>query len=757
MDIFPGEAAASGAGGAGRMMGEGWMRRMAGMDLARAAGNAVVHGLGDQVGMAAYFAMGGGASMMALGGTVAIVATIGSRINDWREGIKAAEEEQAKFSAEFEKSAQGYRIMASQTEGFGKLGDSMLSDMKQSRDSAIDAQANLAVAQAEFHAAWINDSAERVRLEFAQKRADTASGADLITGLLFRGPGISNDPLMQSIRGLVGQGGMQDIERARMQQDVGIAQMTEDAITTGADWAANLSAMHSGPLREQLENQAAAVAKRRELLDQEYKDQIEYQRKRQDAGIQVGSDFLKANIGNTGYNLQSDPAYQAQLAATQGAIDLQYQQTQITERENQKRADDDAQTAANRLELQKQDFDLQQQYSLNRTQISGIADSNLRRAAEQREANAETMEKLKLEGYTTEQLDQQRRINDQITLNLEKEVWYQERLFDLEMKRADVEHELAGIQATRTQEQTAFGAANSAWENQRRLDEARGMSRAAQQDQLQVENNQAIDAQNQADFKSQEAAKARTLAADKERAAAMTAQRFGPNSDAARQAANEARTAQDQARQAQLEADGLHQQAIDAGKKWQTDKQALEIEHQRAVQNEIQSTLDASAVAEGRMSRLQAERREFEREHPDERSPAELDRLYAAKKAELDAEFGRSLKEKELQLAERRGWLMPQEADYLRLKLENPDVSDGLLRMMSVLDQLSQGEMSTRYTMGQTDFGALRGGVSFGGGGSMWDPNMAFAAARNAAMGSFGGGDFGAFGGGSFGAFDGGW
>ncbi|MGD0464497.1 MAG: hypothetical protein ABSB74_18585 [Tepidisphaeraceae bacterium] len=61
-----------------------------------------------------------------------------------------------------------------------------------------------------------------------------------------------------------------------------------------------------------------------------------------------------------------------------------------------------------------------------------------------------------------------------------------------------------------------------------------------------------------------------------------------------------------------------------------TDKLAEQKEHERSVHNELQDVLDATAVAESRMTPLQAERAQYEREHPDERSNAELEALYPA-------------------------------------------------------------------------------------------------------------------------------
>ena len=64
--------------------------------------------------------------------------------------------------------------------------------------------------------------------------------------------------------------------------------------------------------------------------------------------------------------------------------------------------------------------------------------------------------------------------------------------------------------------------------------------------------------------------------------------------------------------------------------KYLTDKLAEQKEHERSIDNEIQDTRDEGSVALSEMTPLHAEMLKYEREHPDERSNAELEALYPA-------------------------------------------------------------------------------------------------------------------------------
>jgi hypothetical protein len=376
----------------------------------------------------------------------------------------------------------------------------------------------------------------------------------------------------------------------------------------------------------------------------------------------------------------------------------------------------DADRAAAKLALDQEIFNREQANEAAQAYIAGERDPYQRQIDQQKELNNEKWEGMQLAGDTDAQLQKQSQIGDQILANLQREIDYERGLLDIETKRADVEHRMAQAEINRINQQTGFMSKDSQLEQQQKLLDSLGMTRSAQYLGIPREQNEAAQADADAKLADQ-----RWRAEQQQANLAYGAYQMDRNvgtpqqAEAARIAAQKA---QDEADKAHAQANQADERAREADRKWMTDKQALDNEHARAVQNEIQNIQDATAVAQGRMTHLQADRRAFERNHPDERSKAELDALDRAKQGQVNADFERQMREKEIDLAEKEHMISPYEADLAKLKMEHPDVKDSDLKKMAMLDQMGQhGDMSTRYTMGQTNFAMLgahwsRGGVA---------------------------------------------
>lgn len=584
-------------GGGGRhAMGEGWMRRMAAMDITRDVGNMIVPGLGDQTGMAGYFAAGGGVAMVGIGSAVAALTVAAREVQDIRDGIKATKEAQVEFNAETDKTNVKWEMLAENTRKFGQLGQEARSQFESGSTDFISARAAEQKAQIQVDSDFFPNHVDEAQLraslltEKQKKEVMELSKANLYGMDAVNSSYWSTLP-GQNLQAITGGFSVTDIENQRSQQDITASEDASDRMLKAAG-------IHPGPL-------ASFQMRQAEIANAEITADLKYGRDREDAKRTIGISFMQQHTGDKSYRVEDDPAYQAQLQATNRWLEAEHEKTTDLLMEEEKRAEITR-------DFEQQDFDRQQQNELRLAQIHGTADPLRREIDEQMELNKQNIEKLQTEKRTTDEIERQKQLGDQILQNIRERT-------------------------------------------------------------------------------------------------------------------------------------------------------------ERERSNEILGVLDKVDVARGHLSNLQAERQSYEREHPDStmgvmrdeqqqiiaatmrgdmgevmRLQAQmaqtganidyLNNLFRAKKGEVDADFYRSIQGKEIDILAQRGLINPQEADYDRLRIANPDVNDKLLRLMASLDRIGSGTISTEFTAGMTDFGALHGVM--GGGGPSWGSN-AFSASSAKDMAMF--------------------
>jgi hypothetical protein len=743
-------------GGGGGGFSQGWMRRMAGMEISRDVGNLISPGLGDELGPAGYFA---GGAMFGIGAAVVGAGLLVKEYLDIPQGIIASKQEQIQFNAEIDKANAKYAMLAERTVKFSQFGEQARSQFESASSSMADAAARVAKAQIDYDYAGIFDHKEKAMLDSALRDQAAAQGQGLIAGIDLYGPNFTTSALqdaqsrMAAIRAqthggratwaeqndqykadvlaledakdiqaqmqtITGGRSRSDIERQYAEADARNAALEEQHRTAEALSKSRIAGMFPGRFQQRAGIEADYAAQQSQLADKAHDELIALQRQRDQAARDIGVSFLAQHTDKTtgaleaGYNLQNDQGYQAQLAATQKYFDLEAQRTAAEQRGAEDRAGIEHDAATARINLDQQTYDRQLADELRMAQIAGEGDPYKRRIDDQNALNEKRLIERIYAGDTLGDLWKQLQTMWQLSATLQRDV-------DLERTMLGIRKQESDLQDLRIYDKSWFGGTDANLANQQRLLQAGGMTKAARDMEIEREKNEAARDWQEASRVWQQV--------KIDQGALAAAQKSGKTDDI-----NDARQklAHDLA-----EANAAQQQAREADQRWGYDKLALQREHARSVQNELQSVLDATSVAENWMTRLQADRRAFEREHPDERSKAELDAFYAAKQGQVNADFGRSIMEKELDIASRYGLMNPMEADYRRMKLEHPDVSNSLLKEMAMLDRIAKGgELSTKYTMGQTNFAALRGEIIYGGAPPSW--------ARGQGAGDYPGGPF---------------
>ena len=697
-------------------MGEGWMKRMAGMDIAKNVADVALPGSGEALGMAGYFAAGGGAGMAAVGGAMAAVGIAGLVASKLHEETIQLQKDQVAYNDQLAMTARHWNDIGQEVVRTTALGraargrateslsreQSLGEKMTATGLQVLDPNSMTGIGNFSDWAAWAWQSRDTW---------DSPAEKDA-SGLNFTGNQAGSDQSAWG-REMAMQQAQKDIEHgsriadesfARAQDQINrrreladhAREFAQDTQNVGlAISGLGIAGIRNGPAREAAETQQNFDRAELDRTKSRQESLLKNQREFEDAITQTERDRLQARLEAT-----------AIADNRQRTIFLQSQKEQIDAQQQvaaQQKAEDDQrvlyhdgavqlmnaidrQRAEAQQRLDKEQFGRQQQNELNLARIAGETNPMQKRLDEQKEMNREKLEEMKIEGYSADELEKQKEIGDQQLANLQKELEY-------EQKMLDIEHDRSAIETQQLRDRTAHMAIDSGLANEQKLLEAQGMTRGAQAVGIQREQNEAKQAWDEA------RAAWGVLGLDNQRL------------NAARNP-NERREAQDQRNRDQAEYEQAVERAREADQKWQTDKNALQIEHKRSVDDELSNVLDATAVAEGRMSRLQAERRQYERDHPDERSKAELDALDAAKRGQLNADFERSIEDKEIAAGVRRGLLNPMQADYMKLKRDNPDVDDSLLHKMAALDRVGQGDLSTRFTMGQTNFSALAGVVN---------------------------------------------
>ncbi len=485
------------------------------------------------------------------------------------------------------------------------------------------------------------------------------------------------------------------------------------------------------------------------------RDRAAWQDERNAARIKAAGDYLSKHVNPiTGIpdfsgRIEDQPGYKAQLALDYMPIDTRYRQTAIGEQAARMQSQAQRDADAARQAIEKADFDRQQGNELALGKIRLQGDPLQQRIDEQKELNKQKEEEVWLQTQSTAELDAQKQIDTDKLALTQREVDYQRELLRISHELADLDHRRgAGRSFTHTSARQ-FGANLAGASREQRLAQAMGMGYAAQQWGVYGEGLQAQQSGVDAANTQKDAAIAQQQAmieAQKVPAYLKAHPGIAADDKGLRAVQDEARASQDAANKAQAEADAAHVKSQQDYLNYLNDAQALQIEHAREVHNELQDVLDATAVANRRMTPLGAERDKFERDHPDvninPQLKAEENALFAAKQQQTDAEFARQIWEREIDVAVRLG-MNPMEADYDRLKLDHPDVSDSLLKKMAVLDRIGKGgELSTKYTMGETNFAALKGEITFGGAPPSWASGQGAAGFGNpfdsaAAMDSF--------------------
>jgi hypothetical protein len=731
-----------GAGGGGGGFSQGWMKRMAGMEIGRDFGNLISPGMGDELGAAGYF---GGGAMVGIGAAVVAVGLIAKEAMDVREGIKTAKEEQIGFNAEVDKSNVKWEMLAERTVKFSQFGEQARSQFESASGATIDAAARVDKAQIDFDYAGIWDHKEKAILDSAQRDQMYAQGNQFIAGIDLYGPSFTTpeataeraryeqqrqmvmrnyragrlgrgpmsefmpydgpeaniDAIQAQMQAITGGKSRTDIELQYAQADAARAALEERHRTQEARDKAATAGMYPGLATDRARAEADYAAQQQQLKDQADAEQEALRRRRDQAPRDVAIDLQNKHIDKTtggvqaGYDVFKDPAYQAQLTATQNFIDLEAKRTANEQKGAENRAMIEHDAAMARINLDQQTFDREQAYELKMAQIAGDPDPLKRRIEEQNTLNEKKLVEMINAGKTTDELWKQLQIMWQLDATLQREVDYVRTLLGIEHEKSATETD---AMRQRTRDLNDQSAATNA---QRRL-EAEGMTQQARAAAIGNEHQQAL-AKAHADAD----AAASALGRDKE-AFGKAKSLYGPDSE-------QAKTAWDAISRDQAAVNEAAAERRRADADWAEKSRDMQLEHERSVHNELASVLDATAVAESRMSRLQADRRAFEREHPDERSKAELDQLYVAKKDQLNADFERQMREKEIELAQKNRMITPYEADFMKLKMNNPDVKDSDLKKMAMLDQLDKhGDMSTRYMMGQTNFAMLGSHWSYG-------------------------------------------
>jgi hypothetical protein len=687
----------SGSGGGQGGFGAGWMKRMAAMDIVSTAADVVAPGMGGPLGKAAYFGEGGTSAMMVVGGIAAAVGIVAKGIDNWREGVEATARAQIEFNSQLDTTRLKMQAMAQDTEKLGPTVDRFRSLQRENEQQKIGEMRKYADAAASY-------AAILPPLRLIEGAPYLAQMSAAKQGIMYdEAQGQILDPFTSQATGT---------SRARLSQDLALAQLFGSQNASMAARRAGLAGMEGGPAREQATALLDAQQRSMELSQKERHDELQHQRDLNDAPKIARAAVEANNVGKVGYSWWNDPDYQKQLDNTLATANKIYG---VTQADNDAKAKiNAAQDAADqkRIELEQKLFDRRQENDLAMAKIEGEADPLQRRIDQQKQENSLKLDELQLSlNLTDAQKEQnaayqkQQQIGEQILKNLDRETTYEQRMLD-------IQHAKNALDVQDLYRRTAISAADADLANQQRLLQSQGMTWAADQKQIEREKLEAKMAG--ADVASAGAGVG--LAG----ASLFAALLHGDK--------NQISSAWGQMQEALARYGAEQQKLNEADKRWQTDKQVLQNEHERAVKNELQDVLDATAVAEGKMKPLQAEREKYERDHPVDpsdkdavaRQKAGLDQLYAAKQQQTDAEFAKQIKERAIDVAARYG-MSPMEADYLRLKLDHPDVSGPLLKEMALLDRIKNGgELSTKYTMGETNFGALRGEITLNGAPPSW-------------------------------------
>jgi hypothetical protein len=565
----------SGGFGGGHQMGQGWMMRMAGMDITRNVADMVAPGSGQAFGMAGYFAMGGGAMMTAIGGAMAGLGMMAAEVNDYRQGVKAARDDQVSLNEEIGKSALKWREVAEQTVKFDQAGEQARSMFSSTQSDAIDSVSAVQKAKIALESTYLFDAQEKSALAGAQNVEFIKLRAAEFMRVSLYGQDPSAFAGVETVNALSLGKSVSAIEQARSIEDVSRAVEEGQNRTADAAGIAAAQGMFPGRARDAAVAQADYAAKQNQLADKAIDDQKALARKWDDARRTLRSSAYLGHTDDLNYDPDQDPVYRQQLMATNLAMDLETRRTENEEKGAADRARIEHDAAMKRIDIDTQAFERQQANALNQAKIAGEFDPYERQLHNQMELNKEKHDEMVLAKATTDELAKQDAIGQQLIAN-------------------------------------------------------------------------------------------------------------------------------------------------------------IQVAHWREFDNRLKSLSDAAAVARMEMTPLEAERQQYLREHPGWAGKSEADRQMAAEKSLQNAQMELSIREKEIGIAERRGMIDPGMADFLMLSMEHPDVDPKLLRMMAMLDRIGSGELSTAYTAGQTNFGALYGNL---GGGSGGGPTSVF-----------GGGTMGAFG-----------
>ena len=686
-------AAQSGGGsdkGGGHELGAGWIKRMAYMQIARDAGNLVAPGLGDSLAFGAYFA----ATNPVLGAAATAAAVLSQSVAKLREDMHSLEVETRKYNDSVASTIRHWEEAAQADIRTTKLGKEAYSEENQ----AIEKRSQLQEKLSQFH------HESRSFQSFVGYRLQ--GGMDYVQSLFGQVPeGTTYDAMNAQIRKEMSDQDklistlrqsrqrQYEISQSREAEDFGVRGGVNAASVALAGRGVTLAGTPSGLLREQQEASLRFDEAELSRTSSTNEKLLKMNRDYQD-GISRMNQTYRETLSAGGSDSEATQAFNIENArlANQRAFD----QAQIDqESQHQSQLNEITRKAAEeRIQLEQREYDIRIASQLRHSEIGLEADPLQRRLDEGQQALRDMQAEAGWAQLTEAQKEVRLRTQENINAETQKEVDYEREMYEIEQRRRDLEID-------KMNRDTQRGAYMAGVSREQARDIAAGNTRAARQAGIAAEGGEAAFADQE-----YQASRAR---ANADYNALMYAKQH--NASPQQIAELQAQLNKDNAESA-----ALLQRAEDLHQKFKEDQQNEQTAHDRMVNNQLQSVKDATAVALGIMTPLQARLQELRRAG-DEMSNQEKLALVRAEKERTNAQFQHSLLGKELDVAEKRSLLNPLQADYMRLKLANPDVDDSLLRQMAMLDRVGKGEMSMKYAAGQVDFAGLYGSMDGPGGG----------------------------------------
>ncbi len=245
-------AARGGGGGAGGGFGAGWMRRMAGMDIARSIADIVATGSGEAFGMSGGFAAMGGAGMAAIGGSMAALGVLALEVKNIRDTIREEKEQQISFNTEIDMSRLKYGMLLESAEKLGPLTQAARAGLESATGEYLDAHAAVANAQIALDATYFMSGPEQAKLTGAERTEKyKAQIRDIQEVYDYGAKALSaSTAIGQAMLPVVGAGGVPAIERQQALRDLGFAK-TEYAHQIAAQGAeVSIAGMQPGWAKE---------------------------------------------------------------------------------------------------------------------------------------------------------------------------------------------------------------------------------------------------------------------------------------------------------------------------------------------------------------------------------------------------------------------------------------------------------------------------------------------------------------------------